>query len=190
MEFNLARGGEARFAQGVLVSGDFFNVLGVAPVLGRVFTSADDQRACASPGAVISYAFWQREFGGDPSAVGRTLTLEGHPFPVIGVTPASFFGLEVGSHFDVAIPICAEPMVRGGPSFLDQRHDWWLAAIGRLKPGWSLAQATAHLGAISPGLFDATMPIGYGADMKDYLTLKLGAFPASKGFNSIQGGAS
>jgi putative ABC transport system permease protein len=115
--------------------------------------------------------------------------LEGHPFPVIGVTPASFFGLEVGSRFDVAIPLCAEPMVRGGPSYLDMRHEWWLAAIGRLKPGWSLAQASAHLNAISAGMFEATMPIGYGADMKDYLTLKLGAFPADKGFNSINSGS-
>ena len=146
------------------------------------------QRGCASPGAVISYAFWQREFGGDPSTLGRSLTLEGHPFPVIGITPASFFGVEVGGSFDVAVPLCAEPTMRGGPSYLDLRHEWWLAAIGRLKPGWSLAQASAHLSAISPGLFDATMPIGYGSDMKDYLTLKLGAFPASKGFNSIQGG--
>jgi predicted permease len=188
MEFNLARGGEARFARGLWVSGEFFNVLGVAPVMGRVFTSADDHRDCADPGTVISYAFWQREFGGDPSAVGRSLTLEGHPFPVIGITPASFFGVEVGNSFDVAVPLCAEPTMRGGPSYLDLRHEWWLAAIGRLKPGWSLAQASAHLSAISPGLFDATMPIGYGSDMKDYLTLKLGAFPASKGFNSIQGG--
>jgi putative ABC transport system permease protein len=187
--FNLARGGEAREANGLFVSGDFFNVLGVAPVLGRVFTSADDRRGCASPGAVISYTFWQREFGGDPSAVGRSLTLEGHPFPVIGITPASFFGVEVGSRFDVAVPICAEAIVRGGPSFLDMRHEWWLAAIGRLKPGWSVAQATAHLQAISPGMFEATMPIGYGADMKDYLTLKLGAFPAGKGFNSLSGGS-
>jgi putative ABC transport system permease protein len=189
MGFNLARGGEAREANGLFVSGDLFNVLGVAPVLGRVFTSADDRRGCASPGAVISYTFWQKEFGGDPSAVGRSLTLEGHSFQVIGITPASFFGLEVGSRFDVAIPICAEPMVRGGPSYLDMRHEWWLASIGRLKPGWSLTQASAHLNAISPGMFEATMPIGYGADMKDYLTLKLGAFPADKGFNSINSGS-
>ncbi|HEV8040445.1 MAG TPA: ABC transporter permease [Bryobacteraceae bacterium] len=189
MGFNLAKTGEARSASGLLVSGAFFDVLGVTPVRGRVFTSAEDQRGCAAPGAVISYAFWQREFGRDPSVLGRSLTLEGHPFPVIGITPASFFGVDVGGTFDVAIPLCAEPLVRGGPSFLDLRHVWFLAAIGRLKPGWSLVQATAHLNTISPGLFDATIPTGYGSDMKDYLTLKLGAFPASKGFNSMQGGA-
>jgi len=64
--FNLARGGEARYAEGLYVSGDFFETLGVAAVVGRVFTVADDRPACAAPGAVISYAFWQREFAGDP----------------------------------------------------------------------------------------------------------------------------
>jgi putative ABC transport system permease protein len=189
MGFNLSRGGEVRWARGLMVSGEFFHALGVAPMLGRVFQASDDQRGCAAPGVVISHAFWQREFGGDRSVVGGPLTLEGHPFEVIGVTPASFFGVEVGSRFDAAIPLCGEPLVRAGPSYLDGRHEWWLAAIGRLKPGWSLAQATAHLGAISPGLFEATMPTGYGADMKDYLSLKLGAFPAAKGFTSINGGS-
>ncbi len=189
MDFNLSRGGEVRWARGLWVSGGFFNVLGVEPVLGRVFTTVDDRRGCASPGAVISYAFWQREFGGDPSVIGRALTLEGHPFEVIGVTPARFFGVEVGSSFDVAIPICAEPVVRAGGSFLDGRHQWWLAAIGRLKPGWSLAQATAHLSAISPALFEATFPTGYGSDMHGYLSLKLGAFSADKGFSSMRGGS-
>jgi predicted permease len=189
MEFNLARGGEVRFARGLMVSGEFFNVLGVTPVLGRAFSAADDRRGCASPGAVISYSFWQREYGGNPTALGRSLSLEGHSFEVIGIAPASFFGVEIGSNFDVAIPLCAEPLVREGESFLDSRHHWWLAAIGRLKPGGALAQATAHLGAISPGLFEATMPTGYGADMKGYLSLKLGAFPAANGFSSLRSGS-
>src|SRR5512140_226123 len=93
---NLAKGGEARYANTVFVSGDMFNTLGVPPLLGRVFTPADDQRGCGSAGAVISYGFWQREFGGNAGAVGRTLTLEGHPFAIVGVTPASFYGVDVG----------------------------------------------------------------------------------------------
>src|SRR6202049_751023 len=78
MEFNLARGGEVRFARGFLVSGKFFNTVGVAAAQGRFFTAVDDRRGCASPGAVISYAFWQREFGGDRSVLGRSLPLGGH----------------------------------------------------------------------------------------------------------------
>src|SRR5215469_4855503 len=101
-QFNLARGGEGRYARALMVSGDFFDVLGVPPLLGRVLSSADDQKGCGAPVAVISYAFWQREFGGTPSVIGKTLSLESHPVEIVGVTPASFFGVEVGRSYDVA----------------------------------------------------------------------------------------
>src|SRR4051812_43012413 len=89
---NLSRGGEARFARAVWVSGDFFDVLGVGAEHGRVLTPDDDRRGCGSPVAVVSHNFWKRELGGDPAAVGRTLNLEGRPFEVVGVTPQSFYG--------------------------------------------------------------------------------------------------
>jgi hypothetical protein len=104
-DLNLAQGGEVRNAKGLWVSGDFFNVLGVQPERGRLLAASDDQRGCAAPGAVISHGFWQREYGGDPNVVGRKITLSDQSFEIIGVTPASFFGLEVGRTFDVAIPI-------------------------------------------------------------------------------------
>jgi putative ABC transport system permease protein len=183
---NLARGGEAHMADVLLVSGDFFNVLGIGPAAGRVFTSADDRRGCGAPGAVISYSFWQRQFGGNRSAVGKPLTIEGHPFEVLGVTPAGFFGVDIGHKFDLAIPICSEALLAGAKSSLDERHEWWLAAIGRLNPGWTVDRASAFLGSISRGLFEATMPQGYGVSMKDYLTLKLGAFGIGTGFSSLR----
>ncbi len=93
--FDLTTGGETRFAEGYWVSGDFFRTLGVPPLLGRVFTQDDDQPGCGSPGAVISYPFWQREYAGDANAIGKKLTLDGHAFEIIGVTPAGFFGVEV-----------------------------------------------------------------------------------------------
>jgi len=89
--FNIAPSGEARFGYGLWVSGDFFPVLGVEPVLGRLFTAADDRRGCGVPGAVISYAFWRREFGGEASALGHKVWINAHPVEVIGVTPPSFF---------------------------------------------------------------------------------------------------
>src|ERR1044072_4707913 len=95
-DFNLAQGGEARLARGLWVSGDFFDVLGVRPELGRVFHNEDDRKGCGSPGVVLSHAFWRREFGGDPSVVGRKMTLEGRPFEGGGGTPASVYGLGVG----------------------------------------------------------------------------------------------
>jgi len=72
--FGLTPGGDVRLAQGLFVSGDFFHVLGVRPLMGRVFNASDDRRGCGLPGAVVSYAFWQRELGGDPSAIGHKLS--------------------------------------------------------------------------------------------------------------------
>jgi len=184
---NLAVGGEARNAQAIWVSGDFFKTLEVEPLIGRVLTPADDQRGCGSPNAVVSYAFWQREFGGAPDVLGRKLTLEGHPFEIVGVTPASFYGVDVGRSFDVAIPICSEPMIHGEDTVLDMRHGWWLAAMGRLKPGWTLAQATAQLTAASPAMLEATLPPVYDAEAsKKYFAYKFGAFPADTGFSNLR----
>ena len=104
--FSRDSGGDARFAKGLWVSGDFFRVLGVSPIQGRLFTAEDDHRGCGLPGAVISYSFWQQEYGGGP-ALGRKLMLNDKPVEVIGVTPASFFGVAVGRTFDVAMPICS-----------------------------------------------------------------------------------
>ena len=184
--FNLAATGEVRNAQGLWVSGDFFKVLGVRPVLGRVLTLADDQPGCGLAG-VISYAFWQREFGGDTSAIGKKLTLNYHPAEVIGITPASFYGPEVGRFFDIALPLCAEKVLNGEDSRLNVRRDWWLTVMGRLKPGWSPEHATALLASISPAVFAATVPPGYDAKhVKDYLGFKLGAFPAGTGVSELR----
>src|ERR1051325_4179445 len=158
---NLARGGEARYVNTVFVSGAAFKTLDVPPLLGRVFTPADDQRSCTSPGAVVGYGFWQRELGGAPDAIGRKITLEGHPFEVVGVTPASFYGVDVGRTWDVMVPVCAEPIVYGEYSRLDKKHQWWLGIMGRLKPGWTLKQATAQLEAVSPQVLESVTPPQY-----------------------------
>jgi len=184
---NLSRGGEARFARAMWVSGDFFNVLGVRPELGRVLNADDDRQGCGSPVAVVSHAFWQREFGGDPAAVGRSLALEGHPFEVVGVTPASFYGMDVGRSFDVAVPLCAEPLLNGENSMLNAGTGWWLTVMGRLKPGWTQERAAAQLASISPGVFEASLPPNYPPDnVKFYLASKLTTFPAGAGVSELR----
>src|SRR5258706_902537 len=185
--FNLASGGESRFVQGLLVSGEFFETLGVRPLIGRVLQPSDDRRGCADPGAVLSHSFWQRELGGDPKAVGRTITLDGRPFPILGVTPASFFGVEVGWSYDVALPICAEATIRGARSVLDKRDNWWLAAMGRLAPGVSAERASARIGAASQGIFEETLPANYNSvDAKAYLAFRLGAYSAGSGLSRLR----
>jgi len=183
---NLAPGGEVRSARMLYVSGDFFNTLGVPPALGRVFTSTDDERGCGAPGLIISHEFWQREYGGDANVIGRKLTLADHPLEIIGVTPANFFGMEVGRSFDLALPICAIPIVRGNDRLLSGII-WWLTVNGRLKPGWSVEQASSQMQKISPGLFEAALPANYPPpSVKDYLDSKLIAVPAGSGVSELR----
>ncbi len=175
-QFDLSPGGEVRNAQGLFVSGTFFRALGVQPVIGRTFTSEDDRIGC-SPGAVIGYAFWQRELAGDPHVLGRNLTLNSKSVPIIGVTPAGFFGVEPGFRYDVALPLCADDLFISDPSGLGRiktRHAWWLSAMGRLKPGWTVERANAQIEAVSPGIMQATLPPLYRPDdAKRYLQNKL-----------------
>src|SRR5437899_1845846 len=184
--FNLTDGGEARYAQGVWVNGDFFNTLRVRPLVGRLFTPADDVRGCGAPGVVVGYGFWQRELGGDANAIGRPLRLEGHEFEVLGVTPPAFFGVEVGRTFDVALPLCAEPLTHAR-SGLDKPDVWFLGVFGRLKAEWTINRASAHLAAISPDIFRVTVPPNYRPeDSKRYLAFRLAAFPASTGVSTLR----
>ena len=185
--FNLTSGGEARYAQGLWVSGDFFNTLHVPALIGRTLTVEDDRRGCPSPPAVISYGFWQKEFGGMPAAVGRTLMLDGNAHPIVGITPRGFFGVEVGRTFDVAVPLCAEPLTRGARSGMDKPDVWFLSIFGRLKDGWTAESAGAHLASFSEPLFKSTLSPRYEAeDAKNYLAFRLGAFPAGTGVSSLR----
>lgn len=186
--FNVADGGEARYVYGSYVSGSFFEVLGVKPHIGRVLSEADDQRGCGTPAVVLSYAYWQREHAGNPAVLGRKFTLQGQVTEIVGVTPPSFYGIEPGRSFDVAVPICADGVLRGENSRLDVRQDWWLTILARLKPGVTIEQASAFLNSISPALFEATLPEGYDEeDRKNYLAFKLGALPAGAGVSNLRG---
>jgi putative ABC transport system permease protein len=186
---NLANGGEVQNAQVLWVTGQFFGVLGIQPVLGRLISPADNPVGCGG-GVDLSYAFWQRRYGGSASVIGRTLTLDGHPFPILGVTPPSFYGVSVGDRFDVALTVCAEPILSGEFSRITgdrPREDWWLSVMGRLKPGWDLKRAGAQLGVITPAALRETIPPQYDADgVKHYLGYKIEARPAANGFSEMR----
>jgi len=185
--FDLGRGGEAHYVQGMWVSGSFFRTLGIQPVLGRLLTENDDYRGCGLRAVVISYAFWQRSFAGRTDAVGSKLSLDGHPFEVIGITPASFYGLEIGRNFDVAVPVCSESAIRTESSWTQSATTWWLDVIGRLNAGWTLGKANAQLASIAPGIFAATLPPEYDAtERKDYLRFGLKAETAATGVSELR----
>ncbi len=187
VRFNLAAGGEARYVEGLWVTGDFFRTLGIQAAAGRLIESQDDRAGCGSPGTVISYGFWQREFGGDRQAIGKKFSLGGRPFEIIGVAPPGFFGMEVGRSFDVAVPVCAEPWVHGEGSHTPKRHHWWLAIAGRMKPDWTVQRAAAQAETISPAVFENTVPPNYLPDQAKYYTqYKLTAMAAGSGVSGLR----
>jgi len=151
---DLSNGGEAHRVPTGFVSGDFFTTLGVRPALGRTFIADDEQAGCSQI-AVVSHQFWQTELGAKLAAVGTTITLDGHPFQVVGVTDPSFFGIEIGYHVPVWIPLCSEATFRGDESGLNSHMG--RIVIGRMRPGVTLASVRAHLAALRPAILDATV---------------------------------
>jgi putative ABC transport system permease protein len=184
--FNLTAGGEARRVSGDLVSGDFFSTLGVRTAVGRPIVHADDYRGC--PGiAVLSNAFWQRDYAGDPRAVGRLISLDGHPFQIVGVTDARFFGVNVGAQPQVYVPLCSEAIVHGTNSWLDGRSTWFLQIIGRPKPDVSPRQIAARFATLAPAIAEATLPPNWPAHaVDDYKHAAFSVMPAAKGFSELR----
>src|SRR5204862_4973196 len=122
---------------GYLVSGNYFDVLGVKPALGRGSLPEDDQTPDSHPVAVIGYNCWQRRFGGDPAVVGKTVQFNSRPFTVIGVTPKGFIGTEVAYDPEMFVPVMMAKTIEPGSTWLDKRDSNNLFTVGRLKPGLS-----------------------------------------------------
>ncbi|HVB38673.1 MAG TPA: ABC transporter permease, partial [Vicinamibacterales bacterium] len=138
-------GGTAERINGDLVSGNYFDVLGVQPALGRVFAASDEGAAGASPFVVLSHGYWMRRFAGDPSILNQTIRINDHPMTVVGVAAPGFYGLNFANPADVFVPVTMKAEMT--PTFdglQDQRYAWLIVA-GRLKPGVSVAQAEAGL---------------------------------------------
>jgi predicted permease len=125
----------ARPIRSEFVTGSYFTTLGVGAFGGRVFT-ADDDTPAASPVAVLSHHVWQGTYGGDPSVVGSTFAVDGHPFTIVGIAPPGFFGETLrGNPPDIWIPLQQEPLINGGNALLRQSVPAWLRVIGRVRPG-------------------------------------------------------
>jgi len=125
----------AQLVTATLVSGNYFEVLGVTPAIGRLLTPADNKTEDAHPWVVLDYDFWQRRFAGDPRVIGRAITLNGSPFTVVGVARSGFTGTVVGSHPNLYLPIMMLREIQRGAGQWNTRHYWWLTILARLKPG-------------------------------------------------------
>ncbi|HEV2491615.1 MAG TPA: ABC transporter permease [Terriglobia bacterium] len=132
-----------------LVSGTYFPTLGVKPILGRAFTEAEDEPAGGHPVAIISYSWWKRRFGRDPSVLGKTVTLGSTVYSIIGVAPPEFFGTEVGESPDVWIPLSMEKEVSPGWNGLENKWFEHLYILARLKPGVAPQQAEANVNLLA-----------------------------------------
>jgi predicted permease len=149
--FNLTGAGEPERLRAEMVSGDFFPVLGVEPLMGRLFTAQDDH-AGAAPVVLLSEGFWKRKFGGSPQILGRSLSLNATSYTVIGIIPSSFYF--TGNNFrlsDVYVPVGQWT----DKTFLDRRVSMGMDAVGRLKPGVTLAQARADMSGVAQNLAKA-----------------------------------
>ncbi|HUA62008.1 MAG TPA: ABC transporter permease [Verrucomicrobiae bacterium] len=162
-----------------LVSGEFFEVLGVRPLAGRVFTAADDRTA--SPIAVISYDFWRQQFDASPEVLGRNLRTGHAVFQIVGVTPPEFHGITVGSDVNVWFPITTQPLALPGHDFLKPVDTLWLHVMGRLAPGVSRNAAEAGINVTfrqSLSIWALALP-GEKGLLNQKIELKLGGRGAS-----------
>ena len=142
---NLTMDGVTRRATASIVSGNYFDVLGVRPELGRLLSEADDRTRDGHPVVVLSYGFWVERFGLRPEIVGRDVSIGGHPFTVIGIADRRFNGLEVGGTVDLFVPTMMLPEVVTYRGALDARTSYIFNVYGRLEPGVAREQAQAHL---------------------------------------------
>jgi putative ABC transport system permease protein len=157
--FDLASGGEAHSVNGVYVSGQYFDTLGVHTALGRMLAPADDTRGCTGS-AVLSYGLWQREYGGRPDIVGKSISIDRHRIEIVGVAASGFNGAEVGAPADVYVPLCAMTAIGSGyPGMLDINFYpvGWLQVMGRLKHGVSEQQAAARLKTLAPQIYKSAL---------------------------------
>jgi predicted permease len=130
---------------GMVASANYFDLLGVRPILGRGFLPEEDTKPGGAPVAVISYRLWQTHFGANPDVVGQTLEINQHPYTIVGVTPAVFQGSQTGLRSEIWIPIMMEEQLMPQGDLIHDHHYFWLTALGRLKPGVRPEQAQEEM---------------------------------------------
>jgi predicted permease len=130
---------------GMVASANYFEVLGVRPILGRGFLPVEDEKPGGAPVAVISYRMWQTHFGANPGVVGQTIEINQHPYTIVGVTPAVFQGSQTGLRSEIWIPVMMEEQLMPQGDLLHDHHYFWLGMLGRLKPGVAPEQAQEEM---------------------------------------------
>jgi putative ABC transport system permease protein len=172
---------------GRFVTGNYFDVLQVHARIGRTFTGAEDTAPNADPFVVISDAYWQRRFAGDPGVVGRRISINGAALTIVGVMPPTFSGDIVGGHTDLWVPMMMLPALTGSPARLTDRSTSWLLFMGRLAPGKTLAQAEqAVRGVIAQSLKTNMSDSNWTRFERNLRTDPIKVGEGSHGFSSVR----
>jgi predicted permease len=185
--FQMRSGADMLHVDGVLASGDYFSTLGVSPIAGRTFTSADDHTTGGEEGpvAVISERFWDHHFQRHSSAIGRSLTLDRVAFTIIGVMPRSFFGADMDAQPDIWVPLTMASRV-DDPACINSRSCWFLVTMGRLKDGVTAEQGNAALQVATPSILRESVPAWGEVNKKRFLSWKIGTSSGAQGWSSLR----
>ncbi|HTV66600.1 MAG TPA: ADOP family duplicated permease, partial [Bryocella sp.] len=151
--------GQSTLVTAELVSGNYFDVLGVNPAVGRLLVQSDDMTKNGSPVAVLNFNYWKQHFASDPHVVGQTLEINGHPFEIVGISPPGFDSAIWGSPADIFVPMNMKAIVTPAWDFLYDHKARWMNILGRLKPGETRAQAQVAMAPLWHDLRSAELPL-------------------------------
>ncbi|HEX5835665.1 MAG TPA: ABC transporter permease, partial [Pyrinomonadaceae bacterium] len=190
-QMNVSYGDRTERVRGELVSGNFFEVLGVRPWAGRLFTQDDDRTPGAHPVAVLSYAYWESRFGKDPNLIGKTILVNEHSLTVIGVTPPGFYGVRLSDNPDVRVTMMMTPVFNPlPPTRMQSRRHQWLSVMARRKPEVNEQQAQASLDVLYRQLRESEaqqFPAGASAfDREQFMARRIAVLPGDQGLRHLQ----
>ncbi|HSE19718.1 MAG TPA: ABC transporter permease [Pyrinomonadaceae bacterium] len=190
-QMNVSYGDQTERVRGELVSGNFFEVLGVRPWAGRLFTQDDDRTPSAHPVAVLSYKFWESRFNKDPNLIGKTILVNEYPVTVLGVTPPGFYGIDLSSNPDVRVPLMMTPVFNPlPPTRLKSRRHQWLSVMARRKAELSPEQAQASLSVTYHQLLESEAQqmtaAGTKFNSQRFLSQRIATLPGDQGLRYLQ----
>jgi len=190
-QMNVTYGDQTERVHGELVSGNFYEVLGVRPWAGRLFTQEDDRTPGAHPVAVLSYRFWESRFNKDPNLIGKTILINEHPVTVLGVTPPSFYGVDLTTNPDVRVPLMMTPVFNPlPPTRLQSRRHQWLSVMARRKADVSPEQAQASLSVtyqqIRASEAEQLSAGGTKFNRDRFMAQRIAAIPGDQGLRHLQ----
>ena len=190
-QMNVSYGDQTERVSGELVSGNFFEVLGVRPWAGRLFTQDDDRTPGAHQVAVLSYGFWESRFNKDPNLIGKTILINNQPMTVLGITPPSFFGVNLSNNPDVRVPLMMTPVFNPlPPTRLQSRRHQWLSLMARRKPDVSAEEAQASLNVLYRQIRESEaqqLPATVSTfDREGFLSVRIAVLPGDQGLRYLQ----